>query len=109
MVCEEFKKIDCGIRYDNISREQRLAIKDLQHMEDVVIKPADKGANIIIWSTKLYEREALRQLRDTTCYKKLTFNATIKFKNELHMIVSAVVEKGIITETQSKSLIREYP
>lgn len=71
LVCEELKKIDCGIKHDNISRQQQLAIKELQQMKEVVIKPSDEGGNIVIWPIKIYEREALKQLRDATCYRKL--------------------------------------
>ena len=34
--------------------------------------PADKGGKIVLWSRENYEREALRQLRDTSCYKPLS-------------------------------------
>lgn len=69
MVCSLFKKIDCNIQLDNITNKHRQIIKELQRMKDVVIKPLDKGGNIVIWPTKLYEREALRQLCDSKSQK----------------------------------------
>lgn len=76
LVSNEFSLIEPRIRQDNITYQQRLAIKELKHMKDVVIKQSDKGENVVVWPTKLHEREAMRQLQDTTCSKKLTYNPT---------------------------------
>lgn len=52
-------------------------------MKDVIIKPSDKGGNVVLCSTKAYEREAFRQLWDTDCYRKWTYNPLSKFQVEL--------------------------
>ena len=41
------------------------------HHQEFVIKPADKGGAIIIWSTIDYEKEALCQLSDKKYYEKI--------------------------------------
>jgi hypothetical protein len=40
------------------------------HNQEYVIKPADKGGAIVIWSTTDYEKEALSQLNDNKYYEK---------------------------------------
>ncbi|XP_077113870.1 uncharacterized protein LOC143769194 [Ranitomeya variabilis] len=64
---------------------------------DVVIKPADKGGNIVVWPTKLYLTEAYRLLRDSKCYKKLTYNPLISFRDELDKILQKALSDGVIT------------
>ena len=41
------------------------------HNQEYVIKPADKGGAIVIWSTTDYEKEALSQLNDNKYYEKI--------------------------------------
>jgi hypothetical protein len=41
-----------------------------------VLKPADKGGAIVIWSTTDYEKEALSQLNDNKYYEYVPANST---------------------------------
>ena len=36
--------------------------------KDIVIKAADKGGAVVVWRADLYQKEALRQLSDTSFY-----------------------------------------
>lgn len=65
LVTAEFAKIDNRILGDNLTKEQRIALRQLKEMKEVIIKPSDKGGNVVLWSTQAYEREAFRQLRNT--------------------------------------------
>ena len=46
------------------------------HNQKYVIKPADKGGAIVIWSTTDYEKEALSQLNDNKYYEYIPMNPT---------------------------------
>ncbi len=46
------------------------------HNQKYVIKPADKGGAIVIWSTTDYEKEALSQLNDNKYYEYVPANST---------------------------------
>lgn len=74
-----------------------------------MIKPAAKGGNVVVWPIKIYEREALRQLKDPVCYKWLTFNPMMKFRMELKNILVKGAEKGIIIERHIKYLLLYVP
>ena len=54
--------------HSNTSSEDRNAIKGLQEIKDIVIKPADKGGAIVVWRRDLYFQEALRQISNTDFY-----------------------------------------
>ena len=44
------------------------------HNQKYVIKPADKGCAIVIWSTTDYENEALSQLNDNKYYERIVIS-----------------------------------
>lgn len=54
LVTEDLKSIPYFSVNNNLNSQQRLAFKELQQMNDVVIKPADKGGNIVKWLVSIY-------------------------------------------------------
>ena len=56
---------------DNLDREERTAIKTRKLNKDIIIKPADKGAAIVIMDRTDYVGEAKRQLANQVHYKRL--------------------------------------
>lgn len=109
LVTSVFANIKHKAINDNLTRDQRKALGELKVMKDVIIKPSDKGGNVVLWSSKAYEREAFRQLRNSDCHKKLTFKPLSKFQQELIAIVQRAVEQDIITEKQGKCLLIGHP
>ncbi|XP_073442412.1 uncharacterized protein [Dendrobates tinctorius] len=109
LVSEDFKKIPTRLRHDNLTREQRRALNELKSLRGVVIKPADKGGNVVVWPTTLYEKEAMRQLRDTTCYRRLSFNPTSVFQAELCEILEDAFQQGFISKEIKEGLIPASP
>lgn len=79
LVPDDYQKISHHISKDNLTRQQHLALKQLQKMKKVLIKPVDKGGNVVVWARAMYEREAFRQLQDPCCFKQLSYNPTISF------------------------------
>ena len=55
-------------KYNNISREEREAIKSLSKDSSIVIKQADKGGAVVIMNRTDYIKEGLRQLSDDKFY-----------------------------------------
>ncbi|XP_075190079.1 pannexin-1 [Anomaloglossus baeobatrachus] len=70
LVMEDFKKISTRRFSDNLTMKQRQALTELQQLDDVVFKAADKGGNIVIWPIVQYEREVFKQLRHKDTYQK---------------------------------------
>ncbi|CAJ0918423.1 unnamed protein product [Ranitomeya imitator] len=109
LVTEEFRRIPTGIQHDNLTRRQREAIKELKSLDNVVIKPSDKGGNIVLWPCSMYEKEASRQLKDSSCYKRLTFNPTFIYQNQLRDMVEQAFYNGTISKETMDGLIPETP
>lgn len=78
-------------------------------LHDVVIKPADKAGNVVIWPVRMYEREAFRQLRDQRFYNKLTYNPLSNFQVELRTLLDKAHRDGIISRGTLESLFVEAP
>ena len=55
---------------DNLDREERTAIKTLKQNKDIIIKPADKGAVIVVMDKTDYVGEAERQPTNQVHYKR---------------------------------------
>ena len=68
----------CATRQENVIRGPTTppalmaALRQLESRPDLSVLKSDKGRNIVVWATEDYDREALRQLTDTTCYEELT-------------------------------------
>ncbi|KAJ1114822.1 hypothetical protein NDU88_003053, partial [Pleurodeles waltl] len=83
------KKIDEGKSHIsfNISKNERLALKNLSDNRDIVIKEADKGGNIVILNRLDYINEINRQLTDKTSYIELKDNPLSKIVQDLEILL----------------------
>ncbi|XP_073416448.1 uncharacterized protein [Dendrobates tinctorius] len=73
------------------------------------IKTADKGGNVVVWPTTLYEKEAMRQLKDGICYQRLSFNPTSVFQAELCEILEDAFQLGLISKEVKEGLVPASP
>ena len=53
-----------------------MAILSLKKREDIIIKPADKGDDVVVWRKDLYNFEAERQLSDDKVYTEVHHDPT---------------------------------
>lgn len=60
----------------NLSNKQRLALKQLSILDDVVIRKADKGGAVTVLDKGLYLMENKRMLEDLVTYVPIGFNLT---------------------------------
>ncbi|XP_078525602.1 uncharacterized protein LOC144798546 [Lissotriton helveticus] len=67
-----YRKSKPSILTNNITEDQRQALKGLMNEESIIIKPSDKGGNVVLMSRELYRAEALRQLADNNYYRECT-------------------------------------
>ena len=61
---------------DNITKEQRLAVKEMRTWKDEVILPADKGNATVVMKRSDYNGKILQLLGDPTTYRKLPKDPT---------------------------------
>ena len=96
-----------AIPRDNLTKEERRALKDLQNREDIIITKADKGGAVVIWDTKDYIAEAERQLNDITTYEKLESDPTDRHIEIIKITLQNFKTQGIIEPRIADRLIPE--
>lgn len=71
LVQEDLEKLDWeSIPGDNLTREERRALKDLRQAEQIIIKKRGKGGNVVLHSVDQYEGEVRRLLSDESTYRR---------------------------------------
>ena len=78
---------ESGESYQNLSKDEREALKSLMNDNEIIIKPADKGSAVVIWSKHGYLLEASNQLSDTNVYCKSNSSTLQKVNSEIKSVL----------------------
>lgn len=89
----------------NITPEQQLALKSLSAKHEVVIKPANKGGQIVIQNRTHYIFEATRQLSNTSYYQPLIEPLYLEAQKMVKILVNQMQTKHLITTKQTLYLL----
>lgn len=92
-----FKK-DVKTLKKNLTKKEQDALISLLNNKDLVIKPADKGWAVVIWSRHLYIEEAYRHLKNEDFYQHLRNDPTEIMREELLSLLTDAREKNWITD-----------
>ena len=63
-------KKDKGPKYQNLTYEERNALKQLEKNPEITIRSADKGGAVVVLDTEYYHKKMLENLNSPT-YKQL--------------------------------------
>ncbi|KAJ8034954.1 hypothetical protein HOLleu_21996 [Holothuria leucospilota] len=91
---------------DNLSKQERRALKELSHNKDLVIKPADKGGAVVLQTRENYIREAYRQLADGKFYSRQSSDQTKQVMTKIHSLTRQL---GKDTQEDIKLLLPPNP
>jgi uncharacterized protein (UPF0305 family) len=72
---------------DNLSHDERHALRNIQHDTSIIIKEADKGGAVVIMNASYYETKLNEMLDDTAFYEESTLNDKTVLKN-LHKLIT---------------------
>ncbi|KAJ8041279.1 hypothetical protein HOLleu_12053 [Holothuria leucospilota] len=76
-----------GSKIDNLSSQERQALRELRSKENIVIKPADKGGAIVLQNLEDYISEAHRQLADNSFYSPQSSDQTLEVMKKLRSLL----------------------
>ena len=68
---EEIFNLDFNLQYNNLTKAERAALRNLRDDTSIVIKEADKGSAVVVWDREDYLAEADKQLGDSNVYAEL--------------------------------------
>ena len=86
-------------RHQNVTPDQRQAIKSLQENCRIVIKPADKGSAVVVMYRANYLAEGYRQLADGSFYQRVDRDLTVEIRQEVQEVVQDLFTSREIDET----------
>ncbi len=88
----------------NLTSGQYKALDSLKNNSKIIIKPADKGSNVVILNKKDYIQEGLRQLHNTDFYAPQPSDLTSDFHDEVQSYVQKMYDEGEIDKKCYKYL-----
>lgn len=87
-------------RKQNMTLTQREELRKLTSNPEIVIKPADKGGQIVLQDRAHYLKEALRQLEDKDYYKPLQTLLQSETQTLVRACVDRMFQSGFINKKQ---------
>uniref|UniRef100_A0A8C2FIF0 Uncharacterized protein n=1 Tax=Cyprinus carpio TaxID=7962 RepID=A0A8C2FIF0_CYPCA len=96
------------IQKSNLSITEFNALKEITNMNDIIIRPADKGGAVVVLSKEMYIQEATRQL-DTKHYERICTNPLSELTNAFHKNLTHANNSNWITESEMRYMTVEYP
>ena len=86
---------------NNITPQERAAIRELKDNQKIIIKPADKGSAVVILNRDDYLSEGYKQLSDTNFYLKQDSDLTEKHRIEVQSFLDRLYNDGEIDTSVS--------
>ena len=97
-VNNDLSDLDIDISVDqNLTREERNALKELRDNDNIIIKKADKGSSIVVMNKDDYVKEAERQLSDTKFYKETHTDLTCSLNDRIILLLNALKDDESIS------------
>ena len=95
-------------RFHNLTKSDKLALETLKSNNSIIIKPADKGAGVVIMNTKDYIFEAFKQLNSTS-YIKSSKEHLVFANNEVAKILTDLLTEDQIDKHRFEYLFQKSP
>ena len=94
--------------HNNLLQVEKEALRNLSKRDGIVIKPADKGGAVVVWSRPLYIQEALRHLSDGRFYERLDNDPLKQYQCKVKATVDDMISKDELPPS-AKNLIVTTP
>ena len=85
--------------HNNLTPGEHKALKELQNIEDIIIKPADKGSAVVVMNKSDYLKEGLKQLSNPFFYQKVKSDLTEKHRLEVQSFIEQMYNNDEIDLT----------
>ena len=92
----------------NITIEEKLAIKNLQSNQNIIIHSADKGGKIVIMNRNDYKEECEKQLSNSTFYEQADISMLQKQNTAIKNEIINMKTNNYISEKEYKFLSKHF-
>ena len=97
---EIFKTYEKPLGCSNLPRDEWRAVRSFADDRNIVIKKAEKGSCVVVWSRSDYVMEAEKQLNDSKVYKNINCSKDLipKLTEKSNKILESLKRRGFINE-----------
>lgn len=86
-------------KQDNLTRKERIALRELIQNPNLVINKADKGSTIVVEDREDYVRNAMSHLGDTSVYKPLAEDISHTLQLDILQKLKVLKTHGMFKQT----------
>lgn len=94
---------------NNLSLAQQSALKNLMEKEDLVIKPSDKGGNVVLMNREDYINMCLHILNNQEWYQQVPAQKLIEARSNYLTIIDQAYQQGLIDKDTREFLEVKWP
>ena len=91
---------------DNLTIEERRALRNLRERKDLMILPTDKGKSVCIMTSEQYKSKVNELISDDQTYERLQKDPTNLYTHKVREALKSIEEKGNLSRGQ---YLRLYP
>lgn len=84
--------------HSNFDREERAALDALARDHYIVIKPSDKGDNVVVMDNVQYIEMCMNILRNSEWYRPIQRSSLDKFTRDFYLSVDTAFHQNVITK-----------
>ena len=92
-----------------MKKDERDALHSLMSDDELIIKPADKGSAVVVWSKHDYLLEAKSQLNNTKVYEKWKGNPLQKVNTGIKSVLRNMLNRKEIDKRIMDDLLIKRP
>ena len=92
-----------------MKKDERDALHSLMSDDELIIKPADKGSAVVVWSKHDYLLEAKSQLNNTKVYEKWKGNPLQKVNTGIKSVLRNMLNRKEIDKRIMDNLLIKRP
>ncbi len=93
----------------NLTRDERKAMRELSKNPNIVIKKADKGSAVVIMNRDDYIAEGMSQLQNTKFYREVDHDLTLEHNVKINDKLETYKKSGEISEKTFEYLHNDMP
>ena len=91
-------------KFQNLTKYEKIALKQLKQNKELIIKKADKNSGIVIMNRCTYEEKIYQMLRDEKVYKSLSEDDSLIVKSKVDSLLKKLLHDNCLTEKQYLNL-----
>lgn len=81
---------------DNLSQAQQVALTNIMHNGDIIVKPSDKGGNVVVMDKTQYITMCLKILNNQEWYQRVPYEKLIEARSQYLCILDQAYQQCLI-------------